>query len=134
MFGPNGVLSLVGRILLALIFVVSGSIKLGGWSMTAGYMASKGMPMVPLLLGVAITIEILGGLSVALGLGARVGAAVLAIYLIPVTLIFHDFWAAQGADYQMQLANFLKNVSIIGGLTLVVTLGPGGWSLDGRRA
>jgi putative oxidoreductase len=133
MQSPHRVLSLVGRLLLALIFVLSGLMKIPGWTNIAGYMASKGMAIVPILLAATITVEVLGGLSVALGLKARFGAAVLALYLIPVTLIFHDFWAAQGMEQQMQLANFLKNLSIIGGLTLVVALGPGGLSLDERR-
>lgn len=124
--------SLAGRILLSLIFLLSGLSKIGGWNETAAYMASKGMPMVPFFLVGAIVLELLGGLSVLLGLKARVGAAALFVYLIPTTLIFHNFWALEGMEQQVQMIMFMKNCSIMGGLLLVLSLGPGPLSLDHR--
>jgi putative oxidoreductase len=107
-----------GRVLLSLIFILSGVSKIMEWSGTSEFMASEGLPLVPLLLGAATAIEIAGGLSVLLGWKARWGAWLLFLYLIPTTLIFHDFWAFTGAEQQMQLINFLKNLSIMGGLLL----------------
>ena len=133
MHSPNGIVSLVGRLLLAIIFVRSGLMKIPDWSANAEDMAAQGMPIVSVFLVATIAIEVLGGLSVALGLGARVGAAVLALYLIPVTLIFHGFWGLQGMERQMQMVNFLKNLAIIGGLTFVAAFGPGPLSLDERQ-
>lgn len=123
---------LAGRILLSLIFVMSGLSKIGGWNDTAGYMASKGMPMVPLFLVGAILFEVLGGLSVLLGFKAKIGAAALIVFLIPATLIFHNFWTLEGMEQQMQMIMFMKNLSIMGGLLLVIGRGAGPLSLDER--
>lgn len=109
----------VGRVLLSLVFILSGISKIIDWPGTAAYMAAQGLPLVPLLLGLAAAIEILGGISLLLGWNARWGAWLLFLYLIPVTLVFHNFWALAGAEQQTQLVNFLKNLSIMGGLLLV---------------
>src|SRR4051794_5610573 len=109
-------LSLVGRILLGSIFLLSALGKVTGWSTTAGYMASKGMPLVPFFLAAAMLVELGGGLSLLTGFQARWGALALAAYLIPTTLIFHNFWAFQGQEQQMQMVHFLKNLAIMGGL------------------
>lgn len=73
----------------------------------------------PLLLGVAATIEILGGMLLLLGWKARLGATLLAIFLIPTTLVFHHFWDLQGPDRSLQMAMLLKNLSILGGLLYI---------------
>jgi putative oxidoreductase len=115
---------LIGRILLGLIFVMSGVNKITGFEGTQQYMASQGMPITAVLLVGAIVVEILGGLSVILGLWARAGAAALVLFLIPATLIFHtDF------SQQTQMIMFLKNLSIMGGLLLVMAYGSGPYSL-----
>jgi putative oxidoreductase len=117
-------LSLVGRILLGGIFLLSALGKITGWSTTAGYMASKGMPLVPCFLAAATLVELGGGLSLLTGFQARWGALALAAYLIPTTLIFHNFWAFQGQEQQMQMINFLKNLAIMGGLFQVAAASP----------
>ncbi|HEY6051790.1 MAG TPA: DoxX family protein [Thermoanaerobaculia bacterium] len=118
-------LTVVGRILLAAIFILSGVGKITAWSGTAGMMAAKGLPAPQVLLALAIAFEILGGLSVATGYRARTGALMLIVFLILATLIFHNFWAYQGGEREMQMAHFLKNVAILGGLLIVVARGPG---------
>jgi len=123
---------LAGRILIAVIFLLSGFGKLGNWSGTEAMMASKGLPFVSLLLPLAVLFELGGGLSVLLGFKARHGAIALILFLIPVTLVFHDFWAVQGPQRQMQMINFLKNVAIMGGLAYVVAFGAGSLSIDAR--
>jgi putative oxidoreductase len=123
---------LLGRILLAQIFLLSGLNKIGAWEQTAGYMASKNLPLVPFFLVAAILFEVGGGLSVALGYKARLGAAALVVFLIPATLIFHNFWALQGMEQQVQMIMFMKNLAILGGLLLVIGFGPGPLSLDHR--
>jgi len=125
-------LPLAGRILLSLIFVISGLGKIPAWNQTAGYMAAKGMPLVPLFLIGAICIEVGAGLSVMLGFRAKVGAWALMVFLVPATLIFHTFWTYPPAEQQVQMANFLKNVSILGGLLLVAAFGAGPVSMDAR--
>jgi len=110
-----------GRILLSLLFLVSGYFKITHWSAIAGMMASKGMPAVPVLLALAIVLEIGGGLALVFGIRPREVGWLLFLYLIPVTLMFHNFWAYQGMEQTSQMANFLKNVGVMGGLLLVTT-------------
>jgi putative oxidoreductase len=121
---------LVGRVLIAMIFISSGLSKIPGWDATASYMASKGVPWVPLFLFPAIFVEVLGGLSILVGLRAKLGATALILYLIPVTLIFHNFWAFNGMERQIQLVNFMKNLAVMGGLCEILAHGAGMLSLD----
>jgi putative oxidoreductase len=108
--------SRLGRLGLGAIFLASGSGKLADLSGTAAYMHSAHMVAVPFFLAAAIAMELLGGLSIITGFMARWGALVLIVFLVPATLIFHNFWAFQGMERQMQTIQFLKNLSICGGL------------------
>jgi putative oxidoreductase len=127
-------LVLIGRVLLSFIFLLSGFDKITGWSDTGATMASKGIPFAPLFLGAAIVLELGGGLSVALGYRARLGALALVVFVIPTTLIFHNFWTLTGPEQQLQTIMFLKNLSMLGGLLLVAAYGPGRFSLDRYRS
>ncbi len=118
---------LIGRILIASIFLISGSEKILSPGQTAHYMAAHGMPLAGLLLVGAIVVEICGGLSVLAGYKAKWGALILALYLIPTTLIFHTKFSEPG-----QSINFMKNLAIIGGLLVMSHFGPGPGSLDER--
>ena len=120
-----------GRVLLALIFVVSGIGKITGYAGTAGYMASKGMPMIGLLLPLTILTEVGGGLALIAGFKARWAALALAGFSILSALIFHDFWNVSDAMQHMgQQINFMKNVSMAGGLLMVFALGAGSYAVD----
>jgi putative oxidoreductase len=123
---------LAARLGIGVIFLVSGLGKLAGWSGTVAYVASKGVPQ-PLLV-VATALEILGAASILVGWKTRWGAVALIVFLVPVTLVFHNFWAYQGAEVQAQTVNFLKNVAIAGGLMGILGAGPGALSLDARSA
>lgn len=125
--------SLIGRVLLALIFVLSGFNKIGAFSATAAFMASKGLPIPAVLLVPAIAIELGGGLMLIAGWHARIAALVLFLFIIPTTLIFHNFWAADPGEYQAQFINFMKNLSIMGGMLFVAAYGPGPLSLGQDR-
>jgi putative oxidoreductase len=124
--------ALVGRILIAIIFIKAGWGKIGGWEGTAGYMAAKGLPMVPLLLAATIALELGGGMLLAIGWKARWVALLFFLWLIPTTLIFHAFWGIDAAQVQNQMNHFLKNVAIMGGMLMVFAFGPGAYSLDKR--
>lgn len=126
------VAALVGRILLAAIFIKAGWGKIGGWEATAGYMAAKGLPLVPLLLAGTIVLELGGGLMLALGWKARWAALAIFLWLIPVTVIFHPFWGIDAAQVQNQMNHFLKNVAIAGAMLMMFAFGPGAYSLDRR--
>lgn len=129
---PRARTILAGRTLLALIFILSGIGKFMDWSSNVAYMETQGLVWIPLFLAAAAIVEIAGGLSVLTGTFARVGALLLFLYLIPVTLLFHDFWTLEGAARQTQMINFLKNLSVMGGLLLVVGYGAGRMSVDDR--
>jgi len=116
---------LAGRILLVLIFLKSGIGKVEHFTGTAQYMAKAGMPYTAFFLLGAIFIEIVGSASVILGLLARLGTAMLLVFLIPTTFIFHGDFADQG-----QMIHFAKNVSMFGGLLILLATGPGPLSLD----
>lgn len=124
-YGP-----LLGRILLVLLFLLSGYNKVAGFSQTAGYMASKSLPMIEVLLVLSILVELGGALMILLGWRARWGALALFLWMIPVTFIFHDFWAVDPAQMQNQMNHFMKNLAIMGGLLYVTAYGSGPYSID----
>ena len=125
--------ALFGRIFLSAIFLMSGIAKITDWSGTAAHMEKEGMVAIPVFLAGAIVLEIGGALSVLFGCYARLGAAALIVFLVPTTVIFHDFWAYEGMERQQQMINFMKNLALIGGLLMVVAFGPNGFSFDNRR-
>ena len=107
-FGP-----LVGRCMVALIFLLSGIGKIAGFAGTVGYIASKGLPMPEVLAGATIVIEVGASLAIILGWKARLGAAALFLWMIPVTLSFHNFWALPAEQQISRHAWLLKN-SVLG--------------------
>ena len=121
----KGLAPLIGRILIAQIFLASGFGKIMDFAGTQQYMASYGMPLTALLLFGAIVFELGGGLSLLLGYKARWGAIALIVFLIPTTLIFHTEFAER-----MQQIQFMKNSAIIGGLLVLAQFGAGPLSLD----
>lgn len=125
--------ALAGRILLALIFVLSGFNKLTGFDGTAAYMASAGLPFAKLLLVPTIAIELGGGLLIMLGWRTRQVALLVFLFLIPVTYVFHNP-AANPAQVQQQTIHLLKNLAIMGGMLHLFAFGAGKWSVDGRRS
>jgi putative oxidoreductase len=137
MNGFRDVLALIGRILLALIFVLSGIQKITNFSGTAGFMAMNGLPAVMLLLIVSIVIELGGGLLIVVGFQARWAAIIIFLFMIPVTLVFHVHgYQMAMAQHQMPMAmmqkvNILKNISVEGGLLVLAAFGPGRYSVDG---
>ncbi|WP_163265915.1 DoxX family protein [Chelativorans alearense] len=124
----NSALLLLGRILIAVIFIFAGFGKLTNIGGTAGYFGSLGLP-VPVLTAWAVAlVELLGGLAVLIGFKTRIAAIVLAAFTVASALIAHlDF------GDQMQLTQFLKNLAIAGGFLVLVAQGAGALSLDGRR-
>ncbi|MGO9265711.1 MAG: DoxX family protein [Candidatus Binataceae bacterium] len=133
MNGSNDLGRLIGRILLALIFVVSGFGKITGFAGTAGYMASAGIPqgLVTPALILTILVEFGCGLLVVVGFRTRLAALVIFLWLIPVTYIFHFTPYRQGTDAMINMIMMLKNISTMGGLLFVASMGPGAYSVDG---
>jgi putative oxidoreductase len=123
-------MALAGRILLGLIFVLSGFQKLTGFSGVAAGIAGKGLPMPEVLAVLSVAIELGAGLLLLVGWKARWAALLLFLFTIPITLVFHNFWAMEGAEAAMNEIHFMKNVSIMGGMLLVAAFGPGRYSVD----
>ena len=128
-FGP-----ILGRILFAALFIPAGVEKIMGFSTVSAFMASKGLPMTDVLLVLSIIIELGGGLMVLLGWHARLAALSIALFLIPVTVVFHPYWAIEDAQQMMvQQHMFMKNMAIIGGLLCMTGLGSGKFSLKAAK-
>jgi putative oxidoreductase len=115
----------IARILIAAIFVAGGATKLMHIATTQSQIAGAGIPMPQVATWVAVAIELLGGICLILGFHTRIVAWIMFLYLIPVTLTFHNFWVASGAARQMQQANFMKNLAIMGALLLLAGRGAG---------
>lgn len=127
-------LVVVGRVLLALMFILAGFSKLGNIEGTAGYIASGGLPMGTVLAVVVGLLELVGGLAIAVGFQARWAALALGLFTIAASLLFHKFWAVPAEQVMVQQLMFMKNLSVAGGLFIVAALGAGPASLDARRA
>ena len=124
--------ALVGRVLLALIFITSGWSKLTGFEGTVGYIASKHLPLPQVAAAIAVACELGAGLLLAIGFKARWAGLVLAVFTLAAGFLFHDFWNADAAAKMGQSINFWKNVSIAGGMLMVFAFGPGAYSVDKR--
>jgi len=118
---------LAGRILLSVLFLMSGLGKIGAYAGTAAYMSSAGVPSI--LLPIVIATEVFGAVAIIVGWQTRVSALLLAGYSVLAALIFHTHFADQ-----IEMIMFLKNVSIAGGFLLLVANGAGPLSLDHRLA
>ena len=120
---PAGFVDFAGRAMLALIFILSGYAKIGGYEGNLAYMASAGVP--GFLLPPAIALELLGGIALVVGFQTRLVALLLAIFTVTSALLFHTDFADQ-----MQFIMFFKNIAMAGGLLLLTTQPLGAWTLD----
>ena len=127
-------LALVGRILIALLFIPAGFGKISGFAGTVGYATSVGMPMPTVAVAVGLLIELLGGLALLFGFGTRIAALALAVFTLAASFFFHAYWALPADQQMMQQLLFFKNVSVTGGLLAFAAFGAGAWSVDGARS
>jgi putative oxidoreductase len=123
----TNVAAAVGRVLMSVIFLLSGFQKLTEFSGTAGYMASRGLPVPDLAALVAIVVECIGGLLVLVGYQTRVAGLVLAIWCIATALVAHTNFGDGN-----QMIHFLKNLAMAGGFLQLVAFGGGTWTIDPR--
>lgn len=120
--------ALLGRLLLAVIFIVSGFGKLAGFGPTVGYMASQGLPLPTLAAIIAIVVECGGGILLIVGYQTRLVGIVMAAWCIATALVAHADFANQN-----QMIHFMKNLAIAGGFLQLFAFGAGGWSIDARQ-
>jgi putative oxidoreductase len=125
-------IALLGRILLAAMFIYAGYGKIGGFAGTAGYIASQGLPLPQVLAAGTIVLEIVAGVLLVVGWKARWAALALALFTVLASVIFHAFWSVPAEQFRTQQLFFLKNMAVVGGLLMVVALGAGRWSVDRR--
>ena len=125
-------MSLLGRALLALLFIPAGWGKIAGFSGVAGYIASKGVPLPEVCAALAIAAELGLGLLLLVGWQTRWAALGLAIFVAVITPIFHNYWAMPEAQVMMQKQAFNKNLGVVGGLLVLAAFGAGAFSVDGR--
>src|SRR5215472_8302074 len=135
LFSPllcDAVFPLIARLFISAIFVQGALGKIMGWSGQAAYMQSHQLPgqLIPTMLGIALVIEAAGVLCLIVGWQARAAAFVMFLYLGVVSVLLHNFWAAQGATAGGMQKQFLKNIGIMGGLLMIAASGPGRWSVN----
>ena len=130
--GSKDGLLLVARVLLMILFVIFGWSKLVGFSGTAGYMASVGIPLPTVSAAIAVIMEFFVGLAIVIGFYTRPLSLVLGLYTLAAAVIGHQFWNMIDPERIGAMINFYKNVSISGGLLLLCLTGPGRYSLDGK--
>jgi putative oxidoreductase len=129
----QGAVVVLGRFFFALIFLMAGASHFS--RQTIGFAASQGVLLAPIAVPFSGALAIAGGLSVLLGYRAKVGAWLIALFLVPVTLVMHRFWLVQDPMMaQIQMILFMKNVSMLGGALLISQFGAGPFSLDARRS
>ncbi|NCT98454.1 MAG: DoxX family protein [Comamonadaceae bacterium] len=126
-------LALIGRILLAVLFVPAGFGKIAGFSGTVGYATAMGLPLPTVGVAIALVIELFGGLALLIGYRARLAAIALAVFTLVASVFFHAYWAVPAEQQMVQQLLFFKNIAVVGGLLAFAAFGAGGWSLDAKR-
>lgn len=131
---PTSYIVVVGRLLYSAIFITAGFEQIYRAEETVAAAAKQGVPLAHIAVPVAAVIAIFGGVSILLGYYARVGAWLLVLFLVPVTLMLHNFWAVKNPTLaQTEQIMFMKNLSMLGGALLITYFGSGPLSLDARR-
>jgi putative oxidoreductase len=129
----RGIAAVAGRVMIATVFLMSAiGNKIPKFNDVAGYMAAEGVPLPQLMLVGAIVFLIVGSLSIIAGYKARIGAGLLFVFLVLATYFFHDFWNFEGQEQQMQMIQFMKNLSLMGTMVFLMANGAGPMSLDAR--
>lgn len=126
-------LALLGRIIIGALFLISGLMKIKYWTSMVQVVSSTDLPYPALLLGLATTLEILGGISIILGYRTRLGALLLIIFLAAATYLFHSFWRVDASQADAVREEFVRNIVYLGALFLLAAHGPGGYSIDASR-
>ena len=126
-------IALIGRLLLAYLFIPAGIGKLTGFAGTVGYITSKGLPMPEVAAGLAIVVELGVGLMLLVGFQTRWAALVLTLFTLAAGFFFHNYWAVPADQAMVQQLLFNKNVAIAGGLLAFAAFGAGAFSLDAKR-
>jgi putative oxidoreductase len=123
-------LALIGRVLLALLFIPAGFGKLTGFAGTVGYIASAGLPLPQIGAVIAIIVELGFGILLLVGFKSRLAAVVIAVFTVAAAVFFHNYWGMPAEKAYVNQIMFFKNLAIAGGLLFVAAFGAGRFSLD----
>lgn len=126
-------LALIGRILLAIVFVPAGFGKIAGFAGAVGYATAMGLPLPQVGVAIALVIELFGGLALLIGFRTQIAAIALAVFTLVASFYFHAFWSVPAEQQMVQQLMFFKNIAITGGLLAFAAFGAGAFSLDARR-
>ena len=126
-------LSLIGRLLIAVLFLPAGWGKLTAFAGSVGYTASGGIPMPEVATAIALIVEIGGSLALIFGFGTRWAALALAFFTLVASFFFHKYWAVPAEQVMITQLMFFKNMAVVGGLLTLAAWGAGDWSLDAKR-
>jgi len=130
----SSIVPLIGRILISPLFILAGVSKIMNFSVIADYATDSHLPLPKVALVCAAAIQILGGLGILLGFHTKFAAWVVFLFLIPTTLVLHNFWAMAGPLRSVNMTHFETNLAIMGGLLILATFGAGAYSADSARA
>ncbi|WP_337158909.1 DoxX family protein [Pseudomonas putida] len=130
--GQRDIIILLARVLLMILFILSGWSKLTGFEGTVNYMSSLGAPAPMLAAAIAVIMEFAVGILLILGFYTRPLAFLFALFVLGTALIGHPFWSMVDPERSANMTQFLKNMSIVGGLLLLAVSGAGRLSLDRR--
>jgi len=129
----QGAVVVLGRFFYTLIFLMAGANHFS--AKTIAFSASQGVPLASIAVPLSGVMAIAGGLSILLGYRAKLGAWLIVLFLVPVTVMMHNFWAVHDPMMaQVHMAMFMKNLGLLGGALLISQFGAGPFSLDARRS
>ena len=123
---------LIARVLLVILFIITGWAKLTHFSDTVAYMTAESAPLPMIAAAIAVLMEFFAGIALLVGFFTRPVAFLLALFTLGTALIGHHYWTMVEPDRAMNMINFYKNLSIMGGLLLLSVTGPGKYSIDRR--
>lgn len=121
---------LIGRLLIASLFLSDGIIRIGHFGLTASVVADQGVPWPQLAAAIAILVDLAGGAALIAGFGTRWAALVLAIETLTTALIVHDYWTVPLAQRAVEQIHFFKDIAVVGGLLALICYGAGPFSVD----
>ncbi len=130
----SSIAPLIGRILISPIFIFAGISKIMNFSVITGYAADSHLPLPKLALACAAAIQLLGGLAILVGFHTKFAAWIVFLFLIPTTIMLHNFWAMAEPERTINMTHFGTNLAIMGGLLFLATFGAGACSVDSARA
>ncbi len=126
-------LAVVGRVLMASVFLPAGFGKVTAATATASYLVAGGLPNSPALAAAVGAFELVAGVLLVIGLQVRWTALALAMFTLIASLLFHNFWSTPADQHLTQQLLFTKNIGLVGGLLFVAALGAGPWSIDAAK-